>query len=231
MEKKTTAIVLAAGRGKRMESDIPKQYLLIEGKEVLFYTLRAFEDSEVDEVILVTGKEEIAFCENEIVKKYGFRKVSKVIAGGAERYDSVYEGIYAANDAEILLIHDGARPLVTPEIIRAVKESAIRDKNCTTGMPVKDTIKVVDPEGYATGTPDRKTLWMIHTPQGFDAAVIREAHELFRKDPNPGNITDDTMLVEKYLNLPTKMVEGSYKNIKVTTPEDILLAGVLLKTR
>lgn len=230
MEKKrTAAIVLAAGRGRRMESDIPKQYLKIGEFEVIYYTLAAFEQSMVDEVILVTGEEEIPFCQKEIVDKYGFKKVAKIVAGGAERYDSVYQGILAAGECDLILIHDGARPLVTPEIIAAVAENAALHRNCTTGMPVKDTIKIADAEQFAADTPDRSRIWAIHTPQGFTKEVIVEAHERFRKDPNPGPVTDDTMLVEKYMEIPTKLVAGSYKNIKVTTPEDIFLAKVLMQ--
>ena len=177
---KVTAIVLAAGRGKRMGAEIPKQYLQLKGHEVLYYSLKAFEESIVDQVILVTGEQEIDYCRKELVEKCGFSKVAKIIAGGAERYDSVYTGLLAAAPCDYVLIHDGARPLVTPEIIAQVLEGAITYKSCTTGMPVKDTIKVSDGEDMAVDTPERKSLWAIHTPQGFAYSVILEAHERFQ---------------------------------------------------
>ena len=169
---KVTAIVLAAGRGKRMGTDVPKQYLKIRGHEILYYSLKAFEESVVDEVILVTGEPDIEYCQKEIVEKYGFEKVAKIIPGGAERYDSVYAGLLAADDCSYVLIHDGARPLVTPEIIAKVLEGAMAYDSCTTGMPVKDTIKVVDEDNMAVDTPERGALWSIHTPQGFSYPVI-----------------------------------------------------------
>lgn len=225
---KVTAIVLAAGRGKRMGTDVPKQYLKIRGHEILYYSLKAFEESVVDEVILVTGEPDIEYCQKEIVEKYGFEKVAKIIPGGAERYDSVYAGLLAADDCSYVLIHDGARPLVTPEIIAKVLEGAMAYDSCTTGMPVKDTIKVVDEDNMAVDTPERGALWTIHTPQGFSYPVILEAHRKFRQGDYRIPVTDDTMLAEIFLRKRAKLVEGSYQNIKVTTPEDIDAAEAFL---
>lgn len=227
-ERTVKAIVLAAGQGKRMGTKTPKQYLLLHGHEVLYYSLKVFEESPVDEIILVTGEEEISWCRGHIVEKYGFSKVKRIIAGGRERYDSVYGGLLAAEPCDYVLIHDGARPLITEEIIERVLCGAMEYESCTTGMPVKDTIKVVDEEDMAEDTPDRKSLWAIHTPQGFSYPVIRRAHEKFREGRFQIPVTDDTMLAELFLRKRTKLVKGSYKNIKVTTPEDMELAEVFL---
>ena len=225
---KITAIVLAAGQGRRMNSSIQKQFMLIKGYPVLYYSLKAFEESCVDDIILVTGASEIAYCKEEIVEKYGFKKVSNVVAGGKERYDSVYNGLAAA-ECDYVLIHDGARPLVSVDIINRTVEAVKEYQSCTVGMPVKDTIKMVDSEKYALDTPDRSSLWQIQTPQAFKYTIIKEAHELMHKGAcNGKNITDDTMLVEECLHCKTKLVEGSYSNIKVTTPEDICVAEALL---
>ena len=124
MNKKITAIVLAAGKGSRMQSKVPKQYLPILEKPVLFYSLQAFEQSIVDEIVLVTGKEEQEYCKKEIVEKYGFQKVVHIVEGGAERYHSVYQGLLAVKDADYVLIHDGARPLITIDIIHNADENA-----------------------------------------------------------------------------------------------------------
>ena len=153
--KKTAAVVLAAGSGKRMGTSVHKQYLLIKGKPVIYYTLRAFELSEVDEIILVTGADEIDYCSREIVEKYNFQKVRAVIAGGKERYDSVYEGLKALSDCDYVLIHDGARPLISSVLINA-NISCVQEKEaCITAVPAKDTIKVVDNKGYVADTPER----------------------------------------------------------------------------
>ena len=150
--KKTAAVVLAAGSGKRMGTSVHKQYLLIKGKPVIYYTLRAFELSEVDEIILVTGADEIDYCSREIVEKYNFQKVRAVIAGGKERYDSVYEGLKALSDCDYVLIHDGARPLISSVLINA-NISCVQEKEaCITAVPAKDTIKVADNKGYVSDT-------------------------------------------------------------------------------
>lgn len=228
---KVTAIVLAAGQGKRMGAGVPKQYRLLKGHEVLYYSLKAFEESPVDEVILVTGEGEIEHCQKELVEKYGFSKVAKIIPGGAERYDSVYEGLLAAAPCDYVLIHDGARPLLTQEIIAGVLDGALMYDSCTTGMPVKDTIKIADEEELAVDTPDRKSLWAIHTPQGFSYPVILEAHRRFRSGDYRIPVTDDTKLAEIFLRRRAKLVRGSYENIKVTTPEDMKIAEVFLESR
>ena len=228
MEKqKYTAIVLAAGSGKRMNSKVHKQYLIIQDRPVLYYSLKAFEDSAVDEIVLVVGKGEEKFCRKEIVDKYGISKVKAIVEGGKERYHSVFEGLKQTSDADYVLIHDGARPFVNQDIIRRCMQEVQKYQACVVGMPVKDTIKIADEEGYAKQTPDRKNVWMIQTPQTFSYALIYEAYEEMLKTEDTV-ITDDAMVLERIKGKKSKLSEGSYRNIKITTPEDLLIANVYL---
>ena len=229
MEKqKYTAIVLAAGSGKRMNSKVHKQYLIIQDRPVLYYSLKAFEDSAVDEIVLVVGKGEEKFCRKEIVDKYGISKVKAIVEGGKERYHSVFEGLKQTSDADYELIHDGARPFVNQDIIRRCMQEVQKYQACVVGMPVKDTIKIADEEGYAKQTPDRKNVWMIQTPQTFSYALIYEAYEEMLKTEDTA-ITDDAMVLERIKGKKSKLIEGSYRNIKITTPEDLLIANVYLQ--
>ena len=229
MEKqKYAAIVLAAGSGKRMNSQVHKQYLIIQDRPVLYYSLKAFEDSAVDEIVLVVGKGEEKFCRKEIVDKYGISKVKAIVEGGKERYHSVFEGLKQTSDADYVLIHDGARPFVNQEIIRRCMQEVQKYQACVVGMPVKDTIKIADEEGYAKQTPDRKNVWMIQTPQTFSYALIYEAYEEMLKTEDTA-ITDDAMVLERIKGKKSKLIEGSYRNIKITTPEDLLIANVYLQ--
>lgn len=229
MEKqKYAAIVLAAGSGKRMNSKVHKQYLIIQDRPVLYYSLKAFEDSAVDEIVLVVGKGEEEFCRKEIVDKYGISKVKAIVEGGKERYHSVFEGLKQTSDADYVLIHDGARPFVNQDIIRRCMQEVQKYQACVVGMPVKDTIKIADEEGYAKQTPDRKNVWMIQTPQTFSYALIYEAYEEMLKTEDAA-ITDDAMVLERIKGKKSKLIEGSYRNIKITTPEDLLIANVYLQ--
>ena len=229
MEKqKYTAIVLAAGSGKRMNSQVHKQYLIIQDRPVLYYSLKAFEDSAVDEIVLVVGKGEEEFCRKEIVDKYGISKVKAIVEGGKERYHSVFEGLKQTSDADYVLIHDGARPFVNQKIIRRCMLEVPEYQACVVGMPVKDTIKIADEGGYAKQTPDRKNVWMIQTPQTFSYALIYEAYEEMLKTEDAA-ITDDAMVLERTKGKKSKLIEGSYRNIKITTPEDLLIANVYLQ--
>lgn len=229
MEKqKYAAIVLAAGSGKRMNSKVHKQYLIIQDRPVLYYSLKAFEDSAVDEIVLVVGKGEEKFCRKEIVDKYGISKVKAIVEGGKERYHSVFEGLKQTSDADYVLIHDGARPFVNQDIIRRCMQEIQKYQACVVGMPVKDTIKIADEEGYAKQTPDRKNVWMIQTPQTFSYALIYEAYEEMLKTEDTA-ITDDAMVLERIKGKKSKLIEGSYRNIKITTPEDLLIANVYLQ--
>lgn len=251
MERRTVAVILAAGQGKRMNSKIQKQYLLLKDKPVLYYSLKAFQDSMADEIILVAGAGDIEYVRSEIVEKYGFTKVSKIVEGGRERYHSVFQGLKAAvgkdrqrdrelsaadykPEPEIVFIHDGARPFVDKDIICRTYECVIASKACVAAMPVKDTIKIADEEGFAVQTPRRSLVWMIQTPQVFDMQLIYKAYDrLIRSESTllaaGEQITDDAWVVERFTDTRVKLVEGSYENIKITTPEDIMLGEALLK--
>lgn len=226
--KQYTAIVLAAGAGKRMNCDVRKQYLLLHGKPVLSYALEAFEKSEVNDIVLVVGSGEAAYCQEEIVGKYGFQKVRAIVEGGKERYHSVYEGLKQAAGADYVLIHDGARPLVTPDMIRRCMQEVERWDACVVGMPVKDTIKMVDAEGFAECTPERSRLWQIQTPQTFAYPLIWEAYQKIMSEADLA-VTDDAMVLEHTMGCRVKVMEGSYHNIKITTPEDLLVAEAYLR--
>lgn len=228
-KEKNTAIILAAGQGKRMNSSVPKQYLMLGDRPVLFYTLEAFQKSEcIDNIILVVGEGQISFCQEEIVDKYNFSKVSKIIEGGKERYLSVFCGIKEAEGANNIFVHDGARPFVTSEILGEALKSVRECGACAVGVPVKDTIKIIDENGFVSYTPDRKYVWAIQTPQVFSSHILLEAYEKLMELPEI-NVTDDAMVVEQMLGIKVKLVLGSYKNIKITTPEDMEIGMLYLK--
>lgn len=230
-KEKCIAIVLAAGQGKRMNASVQKQYLLIKEKPVLYYSLKAFEESFVDEIVLVTGKDEIEYCRNEIVDYYGFQKVTKIVAGGKERYHSVYEGLCAVQEADYVLIHDGARPFVSGEIMERTLLGAKECGACIAGMPVKDTIKIIDERGFTDVTPERSRVWQVQTPQTFSYTLIKEAYQKLIEQEKSGytlSVTDDAMVLECITGRKTKLTEGSYENIKITTPSDLQIADSFL---
>ena len=226
-KKKYTAIVLAAGSGSRMKSSVKKQFMDLLGKPLIYYALKQFEDSPVDEIILVTGEDAISYCKEEIVDVYGFTKVTDIVAGGKERYHSVYNALKVAQ-GEYVLIHDGARAFVDQDIISRAMAGVEEYKACVIGMPVKDTIKVVDENGYAVSTPNRSTLWQVQTPQCFITEEILAAYEKMMHTSQAG-ITDDAMVMEQYGARKIRLLEGSYNNLKMTTQEDILLGEIILK--
>lgn len=230
-EKRCTAVVLAAGSGKRMGSDIPKQFMMLGNQPLICYSLQTIERSEIiDDCILVTGKEHIPYVETEIVKKYGFHKVKGVIAGGAERYESVFRGLQAMESRDgYTFIHDGARPFLTEEILGLTYEAAKKYGACVAAVPVKDTVKLADAEDFAVQTPDRSLVWAVQTPQVFATELIRGAYEMLfgRLAEFKGrgiSVTDDAMVAETMLGIRVKLVRGSYENIKITTPEDMKTA-------
>ena len=226
---KCTAIVLAAGQGKRMGTKVQKQYLEISGKPVLFYSLDAFQRSNIiDEIILVVGENQEDYCKKEFVEKYGITKVSKIVKGGSERYYSVWNGLQAMSEDGYVFIHDGARPFVTEEILSRVYDAVQTEKACVVGMPVKDTIKIADDNKFAKETPNRNYVWMVQTPQVFEKSLVKEAYSLLMEQ-DIIQVTDDAMVVEKMLNRNVKLVEGSYENIKITTPEDLKIAEIFVK--
>lgn len=225
-----TAIILAGGSGSRMKSDVPKQYMQLGGRPLLFYSIDTFERcSLIDQIIIVVAEEYIDFCREEIVEKYGFKKVTHIVTGGKERYDSVYSGLKnVTQETECVLIHDGARACISTEVIERCIKCAIECEACVAAVPVKDTIKVADKNDFAINTPDRNTLWQIQTPQVFATHIIKTAYDVMSRDRNRGAITDDAMVVERYTDCKVKLVMGDYCNIKVTTPEDIDIASLFL---
>lgn len=230
----TTAIVLAAGQGKRMNSKVHKQYLLIQDKPVLYYALQAFESSFIDDIVLVVGKGEEEYCQKEIIEKYGFTKIRAVTEGGRERYHSVAYGIRTISwDCDYIFIHDGARPFIDEEILLRAYEQVKKSRACVVGMPVKDTVKISDEAGFVESTPSRARVWQIQTPQVFEAELISDVYERLLKEEvqllaEGVAVTDDAMVVEYFTKLPVKLVEGSYRNIKITTPEDLEIAKVFM---
>lgn len=222
------AIVLAGGRGARMQSNTPKQYMELNDHPVLYYSLKTFQESCVDTIVLVCGKGEAAYCKENIVDRYQLNKVKYIVEGGEERYHSVFNGLQCIKDSSYVLIHDGARPFVTRQIIENNIQTAISKKACVTAVPSKDTVKISDGGTKVADTPQRKNVWVIQTPQTFETALIEEAYEKMMKKPDP-SITDDAMVVEKIMDTDIYLVMGDYKNIKITTPEDLLVAQVFVQ--
>lgn len=232
-----TAIVLSAGQGKRMKTAVQKQYIELEGKPVIYYTLKAFQDSGIiGDIVLVVGEGQEKFAREEIADKYHFTKVSAIVAGGAQRYDSVWQGLKAVqrlnapSQSSYVFIHDGARMFVDEGIIRRGYETVRRYRACVAGMPSKDTVKIVDDNGFAVQTPKRKYVWAVQTPQIFETSLITEAYFRLMQEQDI-DVTDDAMVVEQMLHLPVRLFEGSYENIKITTPEDLEIAKEFLKKR
>lgn len=230
---KTAAIVLSAGKGTRMNSDVAKQYLPLKGRPVLFYSMDVFQNSFIDEIILVCANDDIEYCKREIVEKYELTKVTKIVAGGAERYNSVLNGLNAIEECDYVFIHDGARPFIDPDMLCRAYEAVKEHKACVVGVPVKDTIKIVDEDGFVSGTPKRSSLYNIQTPQVFDYSLIKNAYKEVVENEEEYKargiaITDDAMIVETVTDTKIKIVEGSYMNFKITTPEDMTMANAFL---
>lgn len=226
------AIVLSAGRGSRMKSDVPKQYMDLNGKPVIYYSLKAFEENGFSSIVLVCGKDDVEYCQKEIVEKYNLTSVKAVVPGGKERYHSVFEGLKAVEGADYVFIHDGARPMISQDIINRLKEAVVTEEAAVAGMPVKDTIKIVDDEAYVSETPERKYVWQVQTPQCFAFPIIYEAYKSIIQDEEEGwsipVVTDDAMVLSYATDHEVKMVEADYRNIKITTPEDLHVAKLFL---
>ena len=225
-----SVIIAAAGMSNRMGSKINKQFIAIDNKPILAHTLEKFDKCKyIDEIIVVSKEEEVEYCRKEIVKKYGFKKVTNIVRGGKERQDSIYNGIMALNEkTDIVLTHDGARPFIRTESIEAGISGVIEYGACVIGVPVKDTIKVIDPNKVVHHTPKRDLLWAAQTPQCFWADLLKQGYEYAIDEGIVG--TDDSSLVEK-IGQPIKMIMGSYDNIKITTPEDLIIADSFIKDR
>lgn len=229
------AVVLSAGSGKRMKSDVPKQYLDLNGKPVIYYSLKAFEEAGFSSIVLVCGPDDVEYCKEKIIKKHNLKNVTAVVPGGKERYHSVFEGLKAIEDTDYVFIHDGARPMITQEIIERLKAVVVEESTAVAGMPVKDTIKIVDGAGYVTDTPERNYVWQVQTPQCFSFPIIYEAYDKVIREESDGQkippITDDAMVLEYATAYKIRMVEADYCNIKITTPEDLGIAQVFMVRR
>ncbi len=225
------AVIVAAGSGSRMKSDVKKQFMDLCGKPVLFHALDTFSRSAViDEIILVVSEEDMDYCRREIIERFNMTKVKRVVTGGAERYLSVWNGIRAVSgDIEYVMIHDAARPLISTDVIYNAYERLKETNACVVGVPAKDTIKQTDDMGKVVATPDRSTLWTVQTPQCFRKALLLNAYKALWEDDNNTALTDDAMIVEHYTDTKVYMLKGEYSNIKITTPEDMIMAEALLE--
>lgn len=222
----TVAVIPIAGKGRRMGTQISKQFLNLKGKPIVVHTIEAFLSVEqVNQIILVADENEMLYCREEILDKYGFKDIA-VVPGGEKRQDSVYNGLRSCKpQTDFVIIHDGVRPLVSKRLIIDALDNARIYGACCTAVPVKDTIKISDKDRYIINTPDRDMLWAAQTPQAFKYDLIMEAHRRARACGFIG--TDDASLVEK-MDKKVKIIEGSYENIKITTPEDLKLAEFFL---
>ena len=218
---RTAAVVLAAGSGKRMNAGVKKQYMEIAGRPVLYYSLKAFEESFIDEIVLVVSQDEIEQAQESYVNQYGFQKISRIVAGGKERYHSVACGLQAVRqDCDFVFIHDSARPMLTQEILQRAYRAVQEEEACVVGVPSKDTVKIADEQGYVSVTPNRSLVWNVQTPQGFGYETIRTAYtEALRREDF--GATDDCSVVSKYLpETEIALVRGDVNNIKLTYPAD-----------
>lgn len=222
----SSAVIVAAGRGSRMNMELNKQYVEISGKPVLARTIQVFEDSDyIDEIILVVNQQEIVFCKQNIIDCYEFTKVKTLVSGGSQRQSSVYNGLLeVSKEAEIVLVHDGARPFVSQDSLTNSIVAAVEYGAACIAVPVKDTIKIADEDGFIKQTIDRSTLWSIQTPQTFRYDIIMNAHIKAIEDGFLG--TDDAVLAERS-GWKVRLVMGDYNNIKITTQEDIAIAEAI----
>jgi 2-C-methyl-D-erythritol 4-phosphate cytidylyltransferase len=225
---KADAVIVSAGKGLRFMEGKKKQFTFLEGKPILAHALDKFEACPlIRSVRLVVGQEDMDYCLKEIVEKYRFQKVSKIVPGGKWRQESVKNGIDALpKDVDIVAIHDGVRPLITQAMIEDSIHAAGQYGAVVLAIPVKETIKMSNPDGTVLKTLDRESLWQVQTPQAFQIDVIREAHNRATADGFVG--TDDASLVER-LGVKVHILTGSHTNIKITTPEDLVLASLFLK--
>jgi len=224
-----SAIIVAAGSGRRMAGDIPKQYLPIGGIPVLVHTLRVFCSAPfIEQIFLVVRSEDLSFCSEKILTFEAFSKEIKLVEGGAERQDSVYNGLLAADGRpdDIVVIHDGVRPFLTPLQLSECVETARCDGACILGLPVSSTLKMVNPTGIIKKTLTRDHIWQAQTPQAFRFSIIMEAHTAARKAGL--KTTDDAMLLE-LSGIDVRVIRGSGTNLKITTPEDLAMAEAIYR--
>ncbi len=236
-KKHCTAIILSAGRGKRMEVPVEKQYIELQGKPIIYYTLKQFQESEIiEDIVLVVGEQQKDYVSDEIVGKYGFDKVRAVVCGGRERYDSVWNGLQAIRtydlgrkgDENYVFIHDGVRMFVDGEMLKRGYENVIKYKACAAAIASKDTVALIDDGSFAVQTPERKYIRLMQTPQVFEQSLVTEAYSRLMQN-KVFSLTDDSSVVEKMMKMPVKLFEGSNWNIKITTKDDLLAAEAFLK--
>ncbi|OPX84450.1 MAG: 2-C-methyl-D-erythritol 4-phosphate cytidylyltransferase [Pelotomaculum sp. PtaB.Bin104] len=227
---KVAAIVPAAGYGNRMRLNIKKQYLLLNGIPVVGHVLKVFEDSPaVHSVVLVVGPGEVEYCRSAIVEHLSLSKVMAIVTGGNERQESVFNGLLALSPGTgIVVVHDGARPLLSQERLAEVVETARVHGAATLAVPVKDTVKLAGEGNFVAETLPRDRLWLTQTPQAFRYELLLDAHRRARETKFIG--TDDAALVEQ-IGLPVKLVAGSYENLKITTPEDLIIVSAMLQAQ
>lgn len=227
------AIVLAGGRGNRMGSDIPKQYIELDGYPVLYYSLKAFQEfDKVKSIVLVTLADDIEYCRREIVDKYNLTKVDKIVSGGSERYASVANGLDTIIEENgFVFIHDGARACIDKATLERLYDDAREYGSAVAGVTSKDTVRISDNCGMAVSTPDRDNVWIIQTPQVFSIKDIKKAYSEMMKSGQCSGITDDAMVMERFGSVKIRLTQASYANIKVTTPDDLYVAENILKNR
>ncbi len=228
--KECYAVVLAAGSGRRMGGDIPKQYRILCGKPVLYYSLKAFEESGVKGIVLVVSDDMKEWVQGEIIEKFHMKKVIAVVSGGKERQDSVKAGIAVLPEASYVLIHDGARPFVSVELIQRLMATVQETSACIPAVQVKDTIKQVR-NRIICSTPNRAELYAAQTPQAFATGLLAEAFRKAEQEAPGLQVTDDAMLVEEILGQKVTVIEGDYRNLKLTTAEDMLIAQAFLQQK
>lgn len=229
MEKKrykNLAVVLAAGKGSRMKSGQPKQYMEVDGKPMVCHSLDLFERCAfIDGIVLVVGSGEIRYAETEIRERYGYRKLAAILAGGGERCYSVCYALEKIAEelpgCEYVYIHDGARPFLDMDVLERVRLGVEKEGACIAAVPVKDTIKIVDEDGKAVETPERNRLWAAQTPQAFRFPLIYNAYQRMMAEERAEGITDDAQVLERMNGIASAIAEGGWRNIKITTPEDL----------
>ncbi len=240
---KNTAIVLAAGSGKRMGTDTKKQFMELDGKPLMAHCLDVMQRSDIiTGIVLVCGSEDVDYCKDEIAGRFGYDKVVAVTTGGKERYHSVMAGLdkieeLAGRDGcEHVFIHDAARPFITEEVLKRLYDSVRECEACVAAVKSKDTVKIANSADYVVSTPNRELTWIIQTPQVFTFSLAKEAYDKLKEEECGLScqgivVTDDAMVVETWTSHRVKLVESSYENIKVTTPEDMDIAKAIIRRR
>ncbi len=224
---KYSVVIPAAGQGKRMNAGKNKQFIMLEGKPIIVHTISVFQsDPQCEEIVLaVNEKEHEAF--RILIEEHALTKVTRVVTGGQERQQSVYEGLKALDGDKIVLIHDGARPFFTHQVAREAAQAAAYYDGAIVAVPVKDTVKQVE-DLKVQKTIDRSSLWAVQTPQAFRLSVIKEIHQWAEENEVIG--TDDASLVEMK-GRTVHVIQGDYWNVKLTTPEDLIFARAILREK